>query len=672
WNEFDRIELHNENWINVMDELAFGQTVGSWDKFDNNELYNKGSTSVIDESAVGQTDVSWNEIDLIELYNEDSTNVTNELAIRQIVDSQDKLDHIELHDENLANRMDEPVVEQIFGCWNKLDHFISFYAQSQNFVSIICGSEYSDGICRSCRYAFRASCPKTTSILKINSVCLNYNDHQIRNETNKFALKYRTFSKDMLKDIKFWTKIGNINIRTQYQMLVKQYPDIFFLSQDLSNVIQSFKQQNSVEYKAATLLNDLLERKSKDSSWIVRQALINDETVESYEWVFQTLIANTNVAPLTLITDNDLAVNAAHKLLSKFPDAVLYLNRALNNEKSQNAIIKTSVNSAISLINLEKHINEQINRELGLQFDQSNLTEQTEQTEQSDSDEGFNGFVEDCVDAPATLIKELIPSTKVDSIHEVWEVTRHRRNTKNYIVLFKDNSHLCTCLNLIQCRHFFNVMTTFNYAAFHIMLISRRWYTDKKQIELESETRKHPFIIGLGRTETSISIEQTFSNLLFQLPDISFSDIHAKVNHRKAYVTVNGLSKKAIQIGLDAGNHAIQELENFMNGFINKYAPKRKEKVIQKRNIRQHEYEDEATGSSSSDKENAIIVENLLVNSKRGAPRKKRFKGSNEPEKKHVSGTKQWLEIQKAKKQTQCQQCQNTGHNRASCKAWHK
>ncbi|CAG8737036.1 27412_t:CDS:2, partial [Dentiscutata erythropus] len=100
------------------------------------------------------------------------------------------------------------------------------------------------------------------------------------------------------------------------------------------------------------------------------------------------------------------------------------------------------------------------------------------------------------------------------------------------------------------------------------------WFSDEKQIELESKTRKHLFIVKLGSIETSISIEQTFPDLSFRLLDILFSDIHDKVNHRKAYITVNGLLKKAIQIGLDSGNYAIQELKNFMNGFINKYAPK--------------------------------------------------------------------------------------------------
>ncbi|CAG8796983.1 173_t:CDS:1, partial [Cetraspora pellucida] len=63
---------------------------------------------------------------------------------------------------------------------------------------------------------------------------------------------------------------------------------------------------------------------------------------------------------------------------------------------------------------------------------------------------------------------------------------------------------------------------------------------------------------------------------------------------------------------------------------------------------------------------------NLIVYPKKNASRKKQFKVSNKLGKKYVSGTKQHLEIQKTKKQTQCQQCQNAGHNRAGCEAWHK
>ncbi|CAG8725843.1 25461_t:CDS:2 [Dentiscutata erythropus] len=170
---------------------------------------------------------------------------------------------------DLIRTVDVLAVGQRFGSWDELNRFISFYTKLQNFVSVIRGSEYSNEICKShryvCEHQVRASCSKTTGILKINSVCLNHNNHLITEETNKFALKYQVFSEDMLKNIKFWTETGNINMRTQYQMLTKQYPDAFFLPQDLSNAIQTFKWQNYIECEAAILLNNLLEHKSEDN-----------------------------------------------------------------------------------------------------------------------------------------------------------------------------------------------------------------------------------------------------------------------------------------------------------------------------------------------------------------------------------------------------------------------
>ncbi|CAG8805983.1 17217_t:CDS:2, partial [Gigaspora rosea] len=144
-----------------------------------------------------------------------------------------------LSDQNSAEAIEASVVGQQFHDWNELDRFISFYAKSQNFVSVIRGSEYDKGVCRIRRYAcehqgsnstkgktnivenqrqtrskrtgynwhIRASCPKTIGILSISSLCLNHNDHPINNQTNKFALKYRVFTEEMLKDIRFWTEI---------------------------------------------------------------------------------------------------------------------------------------------------------------------------------------------------------------------------------------------------------------------------------------------------------------------------------------------------------------------------------------------------------------------------------------------------------------------------------
>ncbi|RIB17892.1 hypothetical protein C2G38_2311893 [Gigaspora rosea] len=269
-------------------------------------------------------------------------------------------------------------------------------------------------------------------------------------------------------------------------------------------------------------------------------------------------------------------------------------------------------------------------------------------TEQSDTTEelNLNVFIEDAMDAPAILIQELILLSEIESVLEVWEVTRHRRKAKNYVILFKNNSHLCTCLGLMQCalvcRHFFQVMSISKCAAFHIMLISKRWYTNEKQIEPEIQVWKHPFIIGLDNNSNSdTSVQQSFPDLSFNSPNISFDDVHTKINYRKSYATVSELSKKAIQTSLDAGSSAIKEFENLMNGFITKYAPRKKKKLFLKR-------------ISSDD---FVAVEDLIVSAKRGAPRKKRLKGSHKFENKNKFNTRQHSEMRTARKPTQCQQC---------------
>ncbi|KAF0530555.1 hypothetical protein F8M41_012114 [Gigaspora margarita] len=204
-----------------------------------------------------------------------------------------------------------------------------------------------------------------------------------------------------------------------------------------------------------------------------------------------------------------------------------------------------------------------INNFLDLELQQSDLTGQLDITEQSDSIESLNSFIEVSVDAPAILAKELISSSEIKSVLEIWE-----------------------------------------------------------QLESELQTRQQPFIIGVNNNNADrTNPKQSFPHASFCLPSVSFSEVHRKVNYRKTYVMINGLSKKAIQTRPDVGTNAIQELEDFMNGFITKYAPKKKDKLIQKR---QHEDENDTTSDcSSSDKEDFVIVENPVVRSKRGAPKKK-------------------------------------------------
>ncbi|RIB15773.1 hypothetical protein C2G38_2039121 [Gigaspora rosea] len=108
-----------------------------------------------------------------------------------------------------------------------------------------------------------------------------------------------------------------------------------------------------------------------------------------------------------------------------------------------------------------------------------------------------------------------------------------------------------------------------------------------------------------------------------------------------------------------------------MNGFITKYAPRKKEKTVYKKNVRIQDDESK-TISSCSSSDDFVAVKDLIVSAKRGAPRKKRLKGSHEFESKNKSNIKQHSEMRTARKPTQYQQCQNTGHNKAGCEAWHR
>ncbi|CAG8634194.1 2866_t:CDS:1, partial [Ambispora gerdemannii] len=55
------------------------------------------------------------------------------------------------------------------------------------------------------------------------------------------------------------------------------------------------------------------------------------------------------------------------------------------------------------------------------------------------------------------------------------------------------------------------------------------------------------------------------------------------------------------------------------------------------------------------------LIQNPIIHPKKGAPRKTRFKGSQESKSKNTS-----------RKPTECQQCHRSGHNKAGCEKWHK
>ncbi|CAG8848046.1 30100_t:CDS:2, partial [Racocetra persica] len=98
-----------------------------------------------------------------------------------------------------------------------------------------------------------------------------------------------------------------------------------------------------------------------------------------------------------------------------------------------------------------------------------------------------------------------------------------------------------------------------------------------------------------------------------------------------------------------AGSTAIQELNTFMKEFIKKHSPSHTNR--QELNRKYSKKKSPAELHSSD-----LNMQNI-IRSKKGAPRKTRFKGSQEIKKKVSAKVS-------TRKPTECQQCYKAGHNK--------
>ncbi|KAF0356337.1 hypothetical protein F8M41_014775 [Gigaspora margarita] len=104
---------------------------------------NQDWDEAINFPVVGQTSHNWDE-------NDDNSGLVEEQPVNI---SQRHANTFILLLTHLDETIDAPVVGQTFCNWEEIDCFISFYAKTQNFVSIIHGSEYNKGVCRIRQYA---------------------------------------------------------------------------------------------------------------------------------------------------------------------------------------------------------------------------------------------------------------------------------------------------------------------------------------------------------------------------------------------------------------------------------------------------------------------------------------------------------------------------------------
>lgn len=248
-------------------------------------------------------------------------------------------------------------------------------------------------------------------------------------------------------------------------------------------------------------------------------------------------------------------------------------------------------------------------------------------------------FPEDnCAENPLATINQLLEVVGHTNVKEIWAVKVGNSLTpKHYIILLKNDAHICSCLSIIQrgiiCRHYFQVMLSTSEARFHIRLIPSRWYQKDKDASHE------PFIVAdkfhhdnavnsLQNVTYLCAIDKEKNDFLEQRMNV--------LDQKKMYGTLHGVYKKALQKALQTRSGSLQLIE-----ILEEFAD---------------EYEDEESDASvDNNKENAFELQNPKRRRGKGRPAgTRRYKASHEKDQSKV-------------KQRRCRKCGNMGHYQKNC-----
>ncbi|CAG8534589.1 23555_t:CDS:2, partial [Gigaspora margarita] len=354
----------------------------------------------------------------------------------------------------------------------EIDNYIDAYCSSKNFSKIIYSAEYDSKLRRHCHYRceFQGQYRSKKKMIakeqcNTRSKRNEHENHPLDPLTNKFGTIYRTLTEPMLADIEFWTTKGNLSISIKCN--------------------SESKKEQQIDDEVAILINYLLECKAKDTRWIVNWRV--------------DLTNNSLVSLFWIIPDQ-------YELYVQYNDVVQYNNIYSTNQfKIALGLLLIVDNNNWSHIVGQMLMNDETYKSFEWAF--CSLVQAT------------NIF-------PSVIITD--NDLAIDAAIE-----------KNSL-----------------------------YAKFHIMLIPRRWYKTKKQLEDMSILCQQPFTDSFQESSEETVYTKTYIELPYKVANISYKRIYKSLNQRKEYITDNGLSKKAIQMGLDAGPSAIQELNNIMKNYI--------------------------------------------------------------------------------------------------------
>jgi MULE transposase domain len=244
------------------------------------------------------------------------------------------------------------------------------------------GESKASTSCRvGCPWKLNIWAKKDKNYLEVTTFKDQHVGHELSPLASRFVPTLRKLSEEILQEIRFLTVVAKVNATVQYRIIREKFKTKVYRT-DLYNAINKFyREATPGEEDAGTLLKRLYDKKDEDPRWvitmkldsatgslthlfwmtpeqqilwlryhdvimhdntcktnrynrplslfvtpdnnlktrIVAQAIVDDESQFSYEWVFQCVKEATGVAPKVFVTDGDPAVNAAVAI--QFPNA---------------------------------------------------------------------------------------------------------------------------------------------------------------------------------------------------------------------------------------------------------------------------------------------------------------------------------------------------------------
>ncbi|CAG8713217.1 18279_t:CDS:2, partial [Racocetra fulgida] len=250
---------------------------------------------------------------------------------------------------------------------------------SRKLSEIILQNQYNKGS-KKLNCDWQLNLLSAMGLIRITSFCNHHIEHQLSPDTMIFAPVNCHFSNECHEDIRHLVVNSRCDLSTIRSLVSAKYSDQLFLTCDLANIVTQLRREHHIEGNdASRLLTLLYEYKEADPNWYIKplidpvssrlrgifwmdpgqrerwirfcdiiiqdntaqtnhynfplclfvlinnynktriavQALMPDETIESFQWVMQQLEDATGILPRVLITDEDLSMKHVVKRVEK-------------------------------------------------------------------------------------------------------------------------------------------------------------------------------------------------------------------------------------------------------------------------------------------------------------------------------------------------------------------